>query len=144
MDEKIRQSIINAVKHEAYAQKMGMKLRYLDDGYSLIEMLYQPEIMDNIYSRAHGGAIFGLIDEAFECSSQTCGTINVALSVNVAYTASPMPGLVLKAESRQISRTRRTAVFNIMVTDEAGNTIATCQAVAYDTGKPIPFMEEKT
>ena len=43
-----------------------MKLIELEDGHSVVEMIYSPENMNNMYDRAHGGALFGLIDEAFE------------------------------------------------------------------------------
>jgi len=103
-------------------------------------MIYEPETMDNIYSRAHGGAIFALIDEAFETASQTDGTIAVALNVNVTYVSSPEPGLRLQAEARRISRTRRTASYDIKVTDQNDRLISLCQALAFQTGKPIPFL----
>jgi acyl-CoA thioesterase len=117
-----------------------MKLVGLDLGYSVVEMIYNPEAMDNIYGRAHGGVIFGLIDEAFESAGQTEGTVAVALNVSVTYVSSPKPGKLLRAEARQISRTKKTAGYDIQVTDKDGQLIATCQALAYCTGKPIPFL----
>ena len=50
----------------------------LEDGYSVVHKIYEPENMANIYARAHGGAIYALIDEAFETAGQTDGTIAVA------------------------------------------------------------------
>jgi acyl-CoA thioesterase len=105
-------------------------------------MRYRPDLMDNIYGRAHGGAIFALIDEAFETSSQTDGTIAVALNVNVTYILSPDPEEHLRAESQRMSRTKRTAGYEIKVTGKGGRLIATCQALAYRTGKPIPFLPD--
>jgi len=103
-------------------------------------MIYDPSAMNNIYDRAHGGAIFGLIDEAFEAACQTEGTIAVALNVNVTYVSSPQAGKRLRAEARQVSRTKKTASFDIKVSEKDGQLIATCQALAYHTGKPIPFL----
>jgi acyl-CoA thioesterase len=81
-----------------------------------------------------------LIDEAFETSCQTHGTIAVALNVNVTYIASPDKPVKLQAKSREISRTKKTANYSIKVVDENMKLIATCQALAYRTGKPIPFV----
>jgi acyl-CoA thioesterase len=39
-----------------------------------------------------------------------------------------------------VSQTKKTASYDIKVTDENGNLIALCQALAFDTGKPIPFL----
>ncbi len=139
MDKTLKQAIYQAVENEPYAQKMNMRLVALDLGYSKVEMDYRPEIMDNIYQRAHGGAIYSLIDEAFETSCQTHGDIAVALNVNVSYIASPEPGVRLTAVSRETSKSKKIAHYTISVTDEKGNLIATCNCIAFRTGKPIPF-----
>ena len=140
MDEKVREAIKNAVKRETFAQALNMKLIELGDGHSVVEMIYTPENMNNIYDRAHGGALFGLIDEAFETAGQTKGTIAVALNVSITYVTSPKPGSILRAEANQVSETKKTASFDIKITDQDGNIITTCQALAYQTGKPIPFL----
>jgi acyl-CoA thioesterase len=140
MDPKVRQAIYRAVEKEPFARALNMELVELELGYSAVEMIYDPSAMDNIYDRAHGGAIFGLIDEAFEAACQTEGTIAVALNVNVTYVSSPQAGKCLRAEARQVSRTKKTASFDIKVSEKDGSLIATCQALAYHTGKPIPFL----
>lgn len=139
MDESIRQAICTAVREEPLVNTFGMELVELAAGCSAVEMTYRPELMNNLFARAHGGAIFALIDEAFETAAQTDGTVCVALNVNVTYVASPEPGARLRAEARQTSRTRRTAGYEIRV--QAGDRLlATCQALAFCTGKPLPFL----
>ena len=140
MDQMIKEAIEQAVKREPFALALDMKLVELAKGHSLVQMIYEPEKMNNIYSRAHGGALYALIDEAFETAGQTDGTVAVALNVNVTYVSSPKPGLQLRAEANRVSQTRKTASYDIKVTDENGVLIALCQALAFDTGKPIPFL----
>jgi acyl-CoA thioesterase len=140
MDQKVRNAIYDAVEKEPFANAMKIKLVELELGYSAVEMIYDPDHMNNIYDRAHGGALYALIDEAFETAGQTDGTIAVALNVNVTYVSSPEPGVKLRAEAKQNSQTKKTASYDIKVSDQSGNTIATCSALAYRTGKPIPFL----
>lgn len=140
MDPAVRKAIYDAVQKEPFAQALNMRLVELEFGYAAVEMVYDPKGMGNIYERAHGGAIFGLIDEAFEAAGQTDGTVAVALNVNVTYVSSPEPGMRLRAEARELSRTKKTAGYDIKVMDKNGQLIATCQALAYRTGKPIPFL----
>jgi len=140
MDQRVKEAIIGAVKTEPFAQALNMKLVKLEDGHSVVEMVYDPKKMNNMYDRAHGGALFGLIDEALETASQTKGTIAVALNVNITYVASPQPGSKLRAEAKQVSQTKKTASFDIKITDQHGNIITICQALAYQTGTPIPFL----
>ncbi|MFH0727345.1 MAG: PaaI family thioesterase [Pseudomonadota bacterium] len=139
MDTTVQAAIYRAVETEPFARALNMKLITLELGHSVVEMDYVPDQMDNIYQRAHGGALFALIDEAFETASQTGGTIAVALNVNVTYIVSPEPGTRLRAEAREVAGTRKTASYEIRVTDGDGELIATCQALAYRTGKPISF-----
>ncbi len=140
MDKKVREAIFEAAKKEPFAKALQLELVELEDGYSLVHMIYEPEKMNNIYARAHGGALYSLIDEAFETAGQTDGTIAVALNVNVTYVSSPEPGQRLQAEARRVSQTRKTASYDIKVTDPDGQVIALCQALAFRTGKPIPFL----
>ena len=140
MDAKLKAALFKAVGKEPFAQALNIILKELELGYSVVEMKYDTDRMDNIYNHAHGGALFGLIDEAFETACQTEGTIVVALNMNVTYVASPKSGARLRAVARQISQTKKTANFDIKVTDETGALIASCSALAYRTGKPIPFL----
>ncbi len=142
MDEKLKKAIYKAARNEPFAKNLGMTLVDLAIGYSRVEMTYHADKMDNIYQRAHGGAIYSLIDEAFETSCQTHGDIAVALNVNVSYTASPEPGARLTAEAREITRSKKIAHYDISVTDDAGQLIATAKTIAFRTGKPIPFDDK--
>lgn len=140
MDEMVKRAIYRAVETEPLAKLLKMELIDLELGRSVVAMTFDPDRMNNIYERAHGGAIYSLIDEAFETACQTHGTIAVALNVNVTYVASPKNGIRLQAEAVEFNRTRKTAGYDIRVTDSKGNLFATCQALAYRTGKPIPFL----
>ena len=141
MDESVRQALFREVEREPFAQKFGLKLLALDEGYSLVEMMVTQE-MENIFGIAHGGALFALIDEAFETASNSHGTVAVALSMTVNYIAAPVTGTRLTAEAREYSRTRKTANYDIKVHDDQGQLIASCQALVYRKGIALPFLEE--
>jgi len=139
MDQKVREAFFRQVEKEPFVKKFGLKLVDLDEGYSKIEMNFTPD-MENILGMAHGGAIFALIDEAFETASNSHGTIAVALNMNITYISSPASGTRLTAEAREFSRTQKTASYDIKVVDDQNNLIASCQALVYRRGKPLPFL----
>lgn len=139
MDGKVREAIFRQVEREPFAKKFGLKLAELSEGYSKVEMDFTPD-MENIFGLAHGGALFALIDEAFETASNSHGTMAVALNMNITYISSPSPGSRLTAEARELNRTNRTAVYDIKVIDDRGGLIASCQALVYRMGKPLPFL----
>jgi len=141
MDGDVKKAFFRQVRREPFAQKFGIKLVDINDGYSKVEMKFTPD-MENILGMAHGGAIFALIDEAFETASNSHGTIAVALNMNITYVSSPPSGSTLTAEAREFSRTQKTASYDIKVVDEQGNLIASCQALVYRKGNPLPFLKE--
>jgi len=141
MDQTLKDAIYAAVAKEPFAQALKMQLVELEVGFSAVEMDYDPTVMDNLFARTHGGAIFALIDEAFETVCQTVGSTTVALNVGVNYVASPDRGARLRAEAREVSSTRKTASYDIRVSDQDGRLIAVCQALGFRTGKPLPFLQ---
>ncbi len=141
MDQKIKEAIFRQVEKEPFAQKFGLKLIDLDDGYSKVEMNFTQD-MENIFGMAHGGTLFAIIDEAFETASNSHGTVAVALNMNITYLSSPPKGCRLTAEAKEFSLTNKTASYDIKVFDDQNKLITSCQALVYRTGKPLPFLDK--
>jgi acyl-CoA thioesterase len=141
MDEKVKEAIFKKIEREPFAQKFGIKLLELDKGYSKVEMKFTPD-MENFLGMTHGGALFALIDAAFETASNSYGTVAVALNMNITYISSPSPESRLIAEARELSRTQRTAVYDIKLFDDQNNLIAICGALCYRKGIALPFLKE--
>ena len=140
MDEKIRQAILNQMSKEPFGKKFGLRLVDVQEGYAKVEMRFT-EDMENMFGMAHGGAIFSLMDAAFEVASNSHGTMAIALNMNINYLATPAKGAKLTAEAREINKTKRTATYDIRATDDSGKLLATCQALVYRLDKPLPFLE---
>jgi acyl-CoA thioesterase len=139
MGEEIFEAIRKRVAEEPYAKKMGLVLVEVDEGYALVEMKFT-EDMENVFGMAHGGAIFSLIDEAFEIASNSHGTVAVALSMSVTYVSAPKKGDILLAEGKEVSRSNRVATYSIQVKTEGGDLIAICQALVYRKRDPLSFL----
>ena len=141
MDDKIRKAIFQQMESEPFAQKFGLKLVDVQEGYARVEMRFTAD-MENMFGMAHGGAIFSLIDAAFEVASNSHGTMAVALNMNINYLASPAKGALVTAEAREINKTRRTAVYDIRAVDDAGRLLASCSSMVYRLEKPLPFLAD--
>ncbi len=140
MDEKIKEALCRQMATEPFAQKFGLKLIDIEEGYAKVAMVFT-EDMENMFGMAHGGALFALIDESFEMASNSHGTVAVALNMNINYIASPAQGSYLTAEAREFNKTKKTATYDIRVTDSQHNLIAACQALVYRRDKPLPFLK---
>jgi acyl-CoA thioesterase len=141
MDPKIKEAIFHQVEKEPFAKKFGLRLLELDEGSSRVEMKFTAD-MENIFGMAHGGALFALIDEAFETASNSHGTVAVALNMNITYISPPASGSRLIAEAREFSKTQKTASYDIKVVDDQNNLICSCQALVYRKGEPLPFLKK--
>ena len=140
--KKVLASISRRVETEAYARKLGIRLVELNPGHAVVEMDYSDDDT-NIFGMIHGGAIFSLIDEAFQVSCNSHGRVAVALNMTVTYHQPPEKNSRLRAESKEIHRSKRTGTYDIRVTDDKENLIASCLALAYRKNDTLPFLEEK-
>jgi acyl-CoA thioesterase len=142
MDDALLSGLLNRAAQEGYARKLGMRVVDLKPGYAVVEMV--PDGSDeNIFGMVHGGVIFSLMDEAFQLSCNSHGTVAVALSVNVVYHLPVLQGCRLRAESREVHRSKKTGTYDIKVVDDKGVLIASCQALAYRKKDRLPFAEEE-
>ena len=139
MDEKIKKAFFRQVEEEPFAKKFGIRLIEVQKGYAKVEMVFTSD-MANMFGMAHGGAIFSLIDAAFEIASNSHGTMAVALSMNINYLASPAKGSLLTAEAREINKTKKIAAYEIRANDDSGKLLASCQSLVYRLEKPLPFL----
>jgi acyl-CoA thioesterase len=141
MEENTRSALQERFAQEPFARKFGIRLVDIDDGCSTVEMTFTPD-MENLFGMAHGAALFALMDAAFETACNSHGTLALALNVNVTYMASPAPGARLVAHARELARTHRTASYDIKLYDHDERLLASCQALAYRKGTPLPFVEQ--
>jgi acyl-CoA thioesterase len=136
--KKVIASISRRVEKEAYALKLGIRLVELNPGHAVVEMDSSDEDA-NIFGTIHGGAIFSLIDEAFQASCNSHGRVAVALNMTVTYHQPPEKNSRLRAESKEIHRSQRTGTYDIRVTDDKDNMIASCLALAYRKTATLPL-----
>jgi len=141
MADEIMESIKRQVQEEKFARRLGLRLIAVEPGHAIVEMESQEDLM-NIFGMTHGGAIFSLIDEAFEVSCNTHGTVAVALSMTVTYHRAPDQKSKLRAESTEIHRSAKTGTYDIKVRDEHNVLIASCTALCYRRKDKLPFLDD--
>jgi acyl-CoA thioesterase len=124
---------------EPFARLLGIRCLKVGPGYALCEMEVSGG-MTNLFGTAHGGAIFGLMDEAFQLACNSRGCAAYALNISVTYIAASRPGDVLTAEAVEVSTTPRTGVYELKVTQRNGALVASAQAIAYRKKEPAPFL----
>ena len=129
-------------KKEPYPRLLGIEVLEIEPGYSRVAMQFNPD-MQNIFGMLHGGAILSLLDEAFQLACNARGEVAVAQQVSTYFFAAARPGARLIAEAREVNATRKTALYEVRVFEEADNRLlATAQALAYRKGGSLPFDDQ--
>lgn len=130
---------------EPYPKLLGLKILKIEPGYARVSMQFDPS-MQNIFGMLHGGAIFSLLDEAFQLACNARGEVAVAQQVNTYFLAAANPGAHLIAEAKELNATRKTALYEVTVIElgpdgQPDRKLATAQAMAYRKGGKLPFDE---
>ncbi len=136
MEEQAIQALISLVRKEPFPKFMGIQVLKVEPGYALVEMRVTKE-MANIHGIGHGGALFSLVDEAFELASNSHGNVAVALNMNITFYAPTPIGEVIRAEAVEVFSTKRTASYQIIVKTTEGRQLANCQALVYRKKEPL-------
>lgn len=139
MDESVRRTFRARIQEEPFARKIGLRIVDFQEGYARVEMDVSQDLTD-MFGAFHAGAIFSLVDEAFQLAGNAHGTVAVALKMNISYYMPPALGSRLIAEAREYHRNGKTAYYEIHVKDEGGRLIASSHALAYRKAEPLPFL----
>lgn len=127
---------------EPYARLLGIKVLEIRAGYARVSMQFDPA-MQNIFGMLHGGAVFSLLDEAFQLACNARGEVAVAQQVNTYFLAAARPGATLIAEAKELNATRKTALYELRVFEEEDDRVlASAQAMAYRKGGKLPFDDQ--
>ena len=124
-------------RQEPFRRLMDVQVLRIAPGYAKVRMKVDQNML-NIHGITHGGALFALVDEAFELASNSHGTVAVALNMNITFFAPTGAGDVLTAEAKEINKTRRTATYQISVSNQDGQLVCICQALVYRKRDPLP------
>lgn len=130
--------LLARTRQEPFPKLLGIEVLELEPGRALVAMDFRPEFT-NIFGKLHGGAVFSLLDEAFQLACNAHGEVAVALHVNINYLTPADPGARLLAEVTEVNATRKTALYEAQVRQADGKKLAVGQALAYRIGRPLPL-----
>ena len=128
------------------SQSLGMRIVALGAGSARLEMTVRDDML-NGHEICHGGFITTLADSAFAFACNSRNQLTVAAGLTVDFLAPVQRGDVLTAEAVEVSRSGRTGVYDIVVTNRAGSRVALVRgrsaALAGRTVLPVAQAEEE-
>ncbi|MPS63333.1 MAG: thioesterase [Chryseobacterium sp.] len=121
---------------DEFSQWMNIKLIEVKENYCLLEMLIRKEMINGLKT-VHGGVTFAFADSALAFSSNNSGDAAVALNCIINFTKAGKEGDVFRAESILVNDTRKTAVYDIKITNQNEELIAKFVGTVYKIGKKV-------
>ncbi|WBU58336.1 hydroxyphenylacetyl-CoA thioesterase PaaI [Paracoccus sediminicola] len=105
------------------SQRLGMRIERIAPGEATLSMEIT-EAMTNGHDNAHGGYIFTLADSAFAFACNTYNAVTVGQQASINYVAPGRLGDVLTATAREASRSGRSGVYDVEITNQNGQHVA--------------------
>ncbi|MFC7134790.1 MULTISPECIES: hydroxyphenylacetyl-CoA thioesterase PaaI [Salinibaculum] len=118
------------IESDAYCETLGIDVVELDAGSARTELTITEDLL-NFHGTPHGGAIYSVADAAFAAASNSHGQTAVALETNISYLEAVETGETIAATAEETHAAGRTAEYEIEVTGEDGNRIATFRGRVY-------------
>lgn len=117
-------------RRDQFAAHCGIELLEVSTGRAKVRMKVEEHHLNGLRT-VHGGAIFTLADFAFAVACNSHGTVSVALNASIAFVKAALPGMTLYAEAKEISVSPKIGTYDIRITSDKGDLIATFHGLAY-------------
>lgn len=119
------------------SQSLGMHVVAIGPGSATLTMRVREDML-NGHDSCHGGLITTLADSAFAFACNSYNEITVAAGFEVNLLAASHLGDVLTAVASEVSKSGRTGVYDIDVTNQRGERIAVFRGRSHTMkGKPL-------
>ena len=105
------------------SKTLGIRIVALGAGTARLEMRVRDDML-NGHDICHGGFITTLADSAFAYACNSRNHLTVAAGLTVDFLQPVQGGELLTAEAVEVSRSGRTGVYDIAVTNRAGTRVA--------------------
>lgn len=119
------------------SKALGMQIQAVSPGGAVLSMTVREDML-NGHDTCHGGLITTLADSAFAFACNAYNEITVASGFDVNIMAPARQGDVLTATAVEQSKSGRTGVYDITVSNQAGVRVAIFRGRSYTLkGKPL-------
>jgi acyl-CoA thioesterase len=115
---------------------LGMALLYIKPGEALLTMRVRADMV-NGHHICHGGLIFTLADSAFAYACNSYNHNTVASACHIDFLAPAHEGDTLQAHALERTRSGRTGVYDVTVSNSSGTTVALFRGKSYRIGGEV-------
>ncbi|MCC8396389.1 hydroxyphenylacetyl-CoA thioesterase PaaI [Paraburkholderia sp. MMS20-SJTR3] len=122
-DELARATAAAMYENDACSRALGLEILEVRAGYARLRMAVRDDFL-NGHQICHGGLIFTLADSTFAFACNTYNINTVASGCSIEFLRPVYGNDVLSAEAVEQTLNGRTGIYDIRVTNRAGETVA--------------------
>ncbi|GAA3891917.1 hydroxyphenylacetyl-CoA thioesterase PaaI [Leifsonia kafniensis] len=111
------------MERDKASSALGMVVHRDEPGLAVVSMRVR-EDMTNGFQITHGGLVFALADTAFAIACNEDESVTVAAGADITFLKSTRAGQTLTATAVRRTRSGRTGLYDVSVTDETGDVVA--------------------
>jgi acyl-CoA thioesterase len=120
------------------SQALGMRVSVVRPGFAQVVMPVRADMV-NGHGICHGGLMFALGDSAFAFACNSHNDTTVAAAASIDFLAAARAGDELTAEARELWRTKRNGLYEIVIFNQHGERLALFRGRSYRIdGQVVP------
>ena len=118
------------MREDRACQALGIAVASIAPGRAVMTMTVRPDML-NGFGICHGGLIATLADSAFAYACNAYNELTVASGLSVDFLAPGREGDVLTARAVEVSLAGRTGVYDVVVSNQRGESVAVFRGRSY-------------
>ena len=130
--ELARKVVDKMITGDAFSQWLGIEILEITKGYCKLKMIVRKE-MTNGFDIAHGGISYSLADSALAFAANSDGIQSLSVETSIVHTKKVMSGDTLIAETQEVSKNDKSAIYNINITNQDNIEVAHFKGKVYRT-----------
>lgn len=131
------QDVVNhMMEHDKFSQWLGIRVLEIREGYSKIEMLIRPEMINGL-GIIHGGVTFAFADSCFAFACNNRNVLSVALDTSINFVKPVHVGDTITGEAQEIHHGKSTGLYQITVSNQHGHVVAVFKGTCYRTHRSL-------
>lgn len=135
--ELARHSADRMVAHDEATRALGIRIEIPAPGEA-IARFEVTAAMINGFGLCHGGYVFTLADTAFAFACNAYGRVTVAAGAAIEFLRPVYAGDRLEASACEQHRGRRQGIYDVVVRNQDGRSVAVFRGRAQATDRPLP------
>jgi acyl-CoA thioesterase len=115
--ELAKKVIKKMIEGDAFSKWLGIEVLEIKKGFCKLKMIVRKE-MTNGFNIAHGGISYSLADSALAFAANAYGMQSISIETSILHTKKVMSGDTLTAETEELSKNNKSAVYRINIINQ--------------------------